>query len=123
MGLRALTSLLVVVAAGCGRPAPSRTANPLTADPTAASQGEKLFASMNCDGCHGGGATGWAAPSLVDGRWRYGGEDSIVFRSIAAGRPRGMPAFGPLLDDGTIWQLVSYLRSQPVPNAVPTQGW
>ena len=78
---------------------------------------------MNCDGCHGGGATWFAAPSLIDGRWRYGGADSSVFRSIAGGRPRGMPAFGGLLEERTIWQLVSYLRAQPVPNVVPTQEW
>ena len=122
MGLRALT-VVIVVATGCARTNAGGRANPLAGNPTAPAQGEKLFASMNCDGCHGGGAIGFAAPSLVDGRWRYGGEDSTVFRSIVAGRPRGMPAFGALLDDGTIWQLVSYLRAQPVPNVVPTQVW
>ena len=122
MGFRALT-VAVLVATGCAQPNGGGRANPLAASPAAATQGEKLFASMNCDGCHGGGAIGFAAPSLVDGRWRYGGEDSIVFRSIAGGRPRGMPAFGSLLDDRTIWQLVTYLRSQPVPSAVPTQAW
>src|SRR3989449_8312097 len=40
-----------------------------------------LFRS-NCDGCHGGGAVGWVGPSLVDGRWRYGGADGAVFHSI-----------------------------------------
>ena len=56
--------------------------------------GEGLFGSMNCDGCHGGGATGWQGPSLVDGRWRYGGADEEVFQSIFYGRPKGMPAYG-----------------------------
>src|ERR1700694_2918578 len=37
--------------------------------------GANLFSAMNCDGCHGGGAVGWVGPSLVDGRWRYGGAD------------------------------------------------
>lgn len=128
MGLRALVASLLLTVA-CGPPAGSGSAvrdshlNPLDGDAKAASQGEKLFASMNCDGCHGGGATGFAAPSLVDGRWRYGGEDSTVFRSISSGRPRGMPAYGGMLGDGTIWQLITYLRSQPVPNAVPTEAW
>jgi len=122
VGLRSVTVALLAVVA-CASPNNSGSTNPLSGDAMAASQGEKLFASMNCDGCHGGGALGFAAPSLVDGRWRYGGEDSSLFRSIAAGRPRGMPAYGPMLADGTIWQLVTYLRSQPVPNAVPTQAW
>ena len=59
-----------------------------------AAAGADLFASMNCDGCHGGGATGFAAPSLADGRWRYGGSEEEIFQSIYYGRPKGMPAFG-----------------------------
>jgi mono/diheme cytochrome c family protein len=78
---------------------------------------------MNCDGCHGGGARGWVGPSLVDGRWRYGGEDGAVFQSIYYGRPRGMPAYGGILADGVIWKIVAYIRAQPVPKVVPTQSW
>ena len=37
--------------------------------------GEKIFSSMNCDGCHGGDGSGWVGPNLADGRWRYGGAD------------------------------------------------
>ncbi|MGH8035493.1 MAG: hypothetical protein ACREO9_09720, partial [Lysobacterales bacterium] len=54
-------------------------ANPFSADPVAAQQGQMLFAAMNCDGCHGGGAVGFVGPSLVDGRWRYGGDDGALF--------------------------------------------
>ena len=56
-----------------------------------------LFGSMNCDGCHGGGAIGWVGPSLVDGRWRYGGTDEEIFTSIFYGRPKGMPAYGGVI--------------------------
>ncbi len=87
--------------------------NPLNADPAAAQQGQMLFAAMNCDGCHGGGAVGFVGPSLVDGRWRYGGEDGALFHSIFYGRPRGMPAYGGLLDEATVWQLITYLRRNP----------
>jgi mono/diheme cytochrome c family protein len=97
--------------------------NPLAADPDAAGQGEKLFASMNCDGCHAEGAGGFVGPSLVDGRWRYGGGDGAVYQSIFYGRPHGMPAYGGLLSAATIWQLVTYLRAQPVPTVVPTVSW
>src|SRR5262245_30831559 len=79
-----------------------------------AKAGEALFASMNCDGCHGGGATGWEGPSLVDGRWRYGGADAEVFQSIFYGRPKGMPAYGGVLGADGVWMIVRYLRSQPV---------
>jgi cytochrome c len=85
-----------------------------------AKAGEGLFASMNCDGCHGGGATGFEAPSLVDGRWRYGGPDEEVFQSIFYGRPKGMPAYGGVLGVDGVWMIVRYLKSQPVPAVVPT---
>jgi cytochrome c oxidase cbb3-type subunit 3 len=78
---------------------------------------------MNCDGCHGGGGVGFVGPSLVDGRWRYGADDGALFRSIFYGRPRGMPAYGGLLSDVTVWQLVTYMRTQPVPGVVPTVAW
>ncbi len=91
-----------------------------TSTPTAAS-GAKLFTAMNCDGCHGGGATGWVGPSLIDGRWRYGGTDAEVFASIYFGRPKGMPAFGGTLAPDAIWDIIAYLRSLPPPEDVPTQ--
>jgi cytochrome c oxidase cbb3-type subunit 3 len=98
-------------------------ANPLAHDSSAAIAGETLFGAMNCDGCHGGGATGWVGPSLVDGRWRYGGSDGAVFQSIFYGRPRGMPAYGGILAPDAVWKLVSYIRAQPVPKEVPTLSW
>ncbi len=88
-----------------------------------AAEGQKLFTSMNCDGCHGGGATGFIAPSLSDGRWRYGASDGALYQSIYYGRPQGMPAFGGVLQEPIVWKLVTYLKSLPVPAAVPTQAW
>jgi mono/diheme cytochrome c family protein len=109
--------------AGKLEPQAETLTNPLVADPNAAQQGQVLFAAMNCDGCHGGGAVGFVGPSLVDGRWRYGGDDGALFHSIFYGRPRGMPAYGGLLNEATVWQLISYLRAQPVPGVVPTVVW
>jgi cytochrome c551/c552 len=88
-----------------------------------AKAGEGLFSSMNCDGCHGGGATGWEGPSLVDGRWRYGGGDEEIFQSIFYGRPKGMPAYGGVVGADGVWMIVAYLKSQPVPNIVPTTNY
>jgi mono/diheme cytochrome c family protein len=97
--------------------------NPLSENTIDAEQGEALFGAMNCEGCHGGGAIGFVGPSLIDGRWRYGGEDGALFHSIFYGRPHGMPAYGGLLSDTAVWQLVTYVRSQPVPGVVPTVAW
>lgn len=85
--------------------------------------GANLFSSMNCDGCHGGGAIGWVGPSLVDGRWRYGGADEEIFTSIYYGRPKGMPAYGGVIGTDGVWMLVSYIKSQAIPSVVPTTSW
>src|SRR5215210_1639212 len=61
------------VDAGGTAPPAGTLENPLKDDKQAAEDGGKLFSAFNCDGCHGGGAVGAEGPSLVDGRWRYGG--------------------------------------------------
>jgi len=111
------------VFAGGSAPPGDTAHNPVAGKADAIKAGEALFSSMNCDGCHGGGATGWVAPALNDGRWRYGGSDAAVFQSIYYGRPKGMPAFGGLLQPAIIWKLVSYVQSLPLGKAVPTQRW
>lgn len=111
------------VFAGGVAPAGGELRNPYKGDRASAEQGEKLFSTMNCDGCHGGGATGWVGPSLSDGRWRYGGSDGAIFQSIYYGRPHGMPAFGGLMPRDAIWKLVTYLQSLQPPADVPTESW
>ena len=109
--------------AGDRPPSADSARNPFAGNARSAKEGEQLFASMNCDGCHGGGATGWVAPALNDGRWRYGGSDAAIFQSIYAGRPKGMPAFGGLLSPEIIWKLVTYVQSLPPPKNLPTTNW
>jgi cytochrome c oxidase cbb3-type subunit 3 len=111
------------VSAGERAPAGATMTNPLTADSATAAEGGQIFGAMNCDGCHGGGGTGWVGPSLADGRWRYGGTDGALFQSIYYGRPRGMPAYGGIMSTGAIWKVVAYINAQPVPATVPTQAW
>ena len=97
--------------------------NPHDGDAAVAKSGGVLFVTMNCDGCHGGDASGWVGPNLADGRWRYGGADAEVFSSIYFGRPKGMPAFGGVLGAEGVWSLVTYLRSLPPPADLPTESW
>lgn len=111
------------LAAGDVEPAGEPLVNPFAGDAEAAARGEALFSAMNCDGCHGGGGVGFVGPSLIDGRWRYGGDDTALFQSIFYGRPQGMPAYGGLLPDTTVWQLVSFVNSRPMPDFVPTAYW
>jgi len=87
----------------------------------ALSEGKRLYAAFNCQGCHadGGGAIG---PPLTDEKWLYGFEPDEVFDTIARGRENGMPAFGGearapgIMVVGTVsahqlWQLTAYVRS------------
>jgi cytochrome c oxidase cbb3-type subunit 3 len=97
--------------------------NPHAGDPGVAKAGAALFIAMNCDGCHGGDASGNMGPNLADGRWRYGGADDEVFMSIYYGRPRGMPAFGGAVGADGVWTLITYLRSLTPPPNVPTESW
>ena len=111
------------IVAGTTAPNGTELTNPYNGDQAVAQKGALMFAAMNCDGCHGGDASGWVGPSLSDQRWRYGGADSEVFNSIYYGRPKGMPAFGGTLGADGVWTLVTYLRSLPVPTTVPTESW
>ena len=113
----------VLLSVPAGHAVAAETTNPLADKPDAVTAGAALFARMNCDGCHGIGAPGWVGPSLIDGRWRFGGDDAAVFRSIREGRPHGMPAYGAVLAESGIWEIVSYLRSLPEPGDVPTLRW
>jgi cytochrome c oxidase cbb3-type subunit III len=111
------------LAAG-GRVPPGGTLrNPHAGDKAVAASGALLFTAMNCDGCHGPGGAGAVGPNLGDGRWRYGGADAEVFMSIYYGRPKGMPAFGGAIGEEGVWTLVTYLRSLPPPENLPTQSW
>ena len=111
------------IAAGGREPPAGTLANPHAGDEAAARNGAQLFNAMNCDGCHGAGATGWVGPNLGDGRWRYGGADGEVYSSIYFGRPRGMPAFGGVLGTDAVWMLVTYLRTLEAPPDLPTESW
>ena len=111
------------LAAGGVAPRGATLTNPYAGDTAAQTAGAALFTAMNCDGCHGGGATGWVGPSLADGRWRYGGTAGEIFSSIYYGRRDGMPAFGGIMPAAGIWKVVTYLQSLQPPNDVPTESW
>ncbi|MBS0577729.1 MAG: c-type cytochrome [Proteobacteria bacterium] len=111
------------ISAGDRPPPGARPRNPHAGDAAVAKNGAMLFAAMNCDGCHGGGGSGWVGPNLADGRWRYGGADEEIFSSIYYGRPKGMPAFGGALGPEGVWTLVTYLKSLPVPADEATESW
>ena len=74
-------------------------------------EGRFLYVRMNCAYCHGFDGTGGMGPDLTDNQWRYGASDVDIFNSIYRGRAQGMPAWGTILPENEIWQLVTYVRS------------
>lgn len=111
------------VPAGGHEPPGTVLRNPDHGSAAAAKNGEMLFSSMHCDGCHSGAGAGAVGPSLADGRWIFGGSDSAVFQSIFYGRPHGMPAFGAVLGDKGVWAILTYLRTLSPPSNMPTESW
>jgi cytochrome c oxidase cbb3-type subunit 3 len=76
----------------------------------AVSQGKQLYHKYNCVGCHANGGGGMGPP-LMDGAWIYGSSAEDIHRTIAEGRPNGMPAFGDKVPDEQIWKMAAYVRS------------
>lgn len=94
---------------GGGKPE-SSVAHP-TLDDDAAKRGMRYFSSFNCVGCHAPNGGGGMGPSLSNAAFLYGGEPANIYLSIYQGRPKGMPAWGGMLPDEVIWDLVAYVRS------------
>jgi len=73
-------------------------------------QGQRLYAWMNCSGCHSNGGGGMGPP-LRDDRWRYGGSLEDIVSTIMNGRPNGMPSFRDKITEEQAWELATYVRS------------
>lgn len=102
--------------------------NPYTDNPVAIAEGQKLYLSAGCNGCHGGGGGGGMCPPLTNDTWVYGADDDVVFRLIALGtdglvkegpykRLRSEIVVGPMPPFGNIvktsddmWKIISFLR-------------
>ena len=85
--------------------------NPDAGDPAAVQRGMDYFTQINCVGCHAANGAGGMGPALSNTKFIYGGEPENIYLTILQGRPNGMPAWGGLLPDQAIWDLVAYIRS------------
>jgi cytochrome c oxidase cbb3-type subunit 3 len=74
------------------------------------SQGKKLYAWFNCNGCHANGGGG-SGPALIDDKWIYGSAIENIVATIREGRPNGMPSFRGKIPDDQIWEIAAYVRS------------
>jgi len=85
--------------------------NPVADDPGAAERGKRHYEAFNCVGCHAPNGSGGEGPALSNAHWIYGSEPADIYLTLVHGRPNGMPAFGAMLPDQTIWELVAYIHS------------
>lgn len=88
-------------------------------DPTRVPQQERpdltvgeLIWQGQCARCHGpaGQGGGQVPVNLTAAAWQAGIDDQAIARTIAAGKPPGMPAFGDLLSGTQIKALVEHIR-------------
>lgn len=86
-------------------------AEKLAADPEAMKVGQRLFAN-NCALCHGSDGRGaYGFPNLTDADWLYGGTTDAIRHTIVNGRNGQMPAWGEVLGDEGVKQMVQYVLS------------
>jgi cytochrome c oxidase cbb3-type subunit 3 len=92
-------------------PVRPKVKDPVADDPDAPQRGMDYFNQMNCVGCHAPNGAGGMGPSLSNAKFIYGSEPANIFLSILQGRPNGMPAWGGMLPDQVIWDMVAYIQS------------
>ncbi|CCD94260.1 FixP1 Di-heme cytochrome c (fragment) [Bradyrhizobium sp. ORS 375] len=103
-----------------GLSSPPELKNPAAGDPQSAERGMNAFISMNCVGCHAPNGGGGMGPALSNNVFIYGSSPANIYLSIYQGRPNGMPAWGAMLPDSMIWDLVSYIGKI---SSEPTTEW
>lgn len=100
--------------------AETRVTNPVEGSPEAIQRGMSYFSQFNCVGCHAPNGGGGMGPALSNRFFVYGDDPANIYLSIYQGRPNGMPAWGAMLSENLIWDLVAYLQSI---SKEPITGW
>lgn len=85
--------------------------SPVQNQSEAAARGMQYFNAFNCVGCHAANGGGGMGPSLSNGIFKFGSDPANIYLTIVQGRALGMPAWGTILPDGIIWDLVAYVQS------------
>ncbi|HET9685043.1 MAG TPA: c-type cytochrome [Gemmatimonadaceae bacterium] len=96
-------------------------ANPYENNAYAQSEGQRLYNSYGCVGCHANGGGGMGPP-LMDDKWIYGSAPENIYATIIQGRPNGMPSFAGRIPSQQVWQIVSYVRSLSGMNPAGTRS-
>lgn len=81
----------------------------LAKDPEAMKMGQRAFLN-NCAVCHGAdGGGNFGFPNLTDKDWLYGGTPERIEETIVKGRKAMMPAWGPILGEAGVANVVEYV--------------
>ncbi len=88
------------------------TTNPYHGDAVAIAEGSEVWSTI-CVACHKPDGSGLVGPSLIDPYWKYGNSDETLFETVSAGRPLGMPPWGPALGSEKIWKVLAYMETLP----------
>jgi mono/diheme cytochrome c family protein len=105
-------------------------------DAKVVADGEHIFLSYSCSGCHGGGGGGGMCPPLTNDVWVYDGDDDTLFRLVTLGSVElqkagysrkgresvvgPMPPFGGLIKNSDeLWRIITFVRSKYSPHADP----
>jgi mono/diheme cytochrome c family protein len=91
-------------------------------------QGETLFRSYSCSGCHGGTGGGGMCPPVTNDTWVYGGDDDTLFRLVTLGSDElqkagytrighenvvgPMPPFGAIVKNADdLFKIIAFIRA------------
>jgi mono/diheme cytochrome c family protein len=91
-------------------------------------QGETLFRSYSCSGCHGGTGGGGMCPPVTNDTWVYGGDDDTLFRLVTLGSDElqkngytrtgrenvvgPMPPFGSIVKSSDdLFKIIAFIRA------------
>jgi mono/diheme cytochrome c family protein len=78
-------------------------------------QGETLFRSYSCSGCHGGTGGGGMCPPVTNDTWVYGGDDDTLFRLVTLGSENvvgPMPPFGSIVKSSDdLFKIITFIRA------------
>lgn len=84
----------------------------LSKDAPIVEAGQKTYQST-CVACHGENLEGGIGQNLVDAEWIHGGTPMDIFHTVDAGvLEKGMPAWGPLLGQQRIAEVVAFIISK-----------
>jgi len=89
-------------------------------DADAAQRGLQYFTNFNCVGCHMPNGGGGMGPALSFRPFIYGDRPENIYLSIHQGRPNGMPAWGTVIPEKLIWDIVAYVKNL---SQAPAQEW